>query len=287
MITIRLIAITLLAALCAAPVIAKAEGPPTTYQLQQVFADLLFEIEEAAGLDHKCSQAISEQDKEGRILFYNAVADKEKFFQSAKAALERIDLVKATLVNGEPGVPDALKETITRTLNTQPYPPNYTDTLAYYIAYGLGLTGSNEDRCDGLGLEIYEDILYGAEKLSEVADAICTGVGCDPTGIGCIIGCAVTEVYRLAVLIARIPLDACNKHSGSVDAAEIEAGYENGKSTLINLGTHDGNLTTHDTEIKAELSSIQTQLDQQQALLEEIIELLKTPQGRRQGWNRR
>ena len=255
------------------PICVEAYGPE---EVQQAMSSLLFEIEEAAGIEHKASKAIRELNEEGKEALYDSIDNKEKFVNSAYKALERIESAKEAPVNEALQVPDRSTELLLSPSSTTPYTPNYPPTysVAYNIAMVLGLTSSNEDRCDGVGLEIYEDILYAAEKLSDVTDAICNGAGCDPTGVGCAIVCGVVETYKLAVLTARIPIDSCNKHNEGVDAAEIEAGYENSVLTLNDLATA---LENQEAILENQKSSLVNQ--------EEIIRLLNTPQGQRPDWN--
>lgn len=58
------------------------------------------------------------------------------------------------------------------------------------------------------------------------------------------------------------------------------------------LNGHVPQLSTYDADIKSELDSIHAKLDEQKAMLETvlanqetIIELLKAPSGKRDGWN--
>jgi hypothetical protein len=272
--------LALVTVLGASPALTQAKDTADAAKFQQVMFRVLYEIEEAAGMPHRASKTIKELPKEGRDVLYKSLHDKEGFFQSADSALERIQAVKAKLAADKPAVPDAPKETLTADLTAALYTPNYPPaySAAYNIVKVLGLTSSNTKACDGVGLEIYEDIHYTAEKVADVTDAICTVAGCDPTGIGCAIVCAFLQAYKEATLLARIPLAACKKHGEGVAAAEIEAAHENTRSIFTNLGTHDGNLATHDAQIKALLTN-------HQAMLEEVIRLLKTPQGQRDGWN--
>jgi hypothetical protein len=255
------------------PICVEAYGPE---EVQQAMSSLLFEIEEAAGIEHKASKAIRELNEEGKEALYDSIDNKEKFVNSAYKALERIESAKEAPVNEALQVPDRSTELLLSPSSTTPYTPNYPPTysVAYNIAMVLGLTSSNEDRCDGVGLEIYEDILYAAEKLSDIGDAACSVAGCDPTGVGCAIVCGVVETYKLAVLTARIPIDSCNKHNEGVDAAEIEAGYENSVLTLNDLATA---LENQEAILENQKSSLVNQ--------EEIIRLLNTPQGQRPDWN--
>ena len=160
----------------------------------------------------------------------------------------------------------------------------------------LGLISSTDERCGGDGLENFESFLAGAKGTLAVAEAACSVAGCDPTGIGCAVVCGAVEITKLAVLAADIPLLACAAHGGNVDSAEIEAGFENTKSTLTDLAAHDANidadLAAHDVAVRSELADhdsdvkalLEELLDGQAVLRAgqlEIIRLLHTPQGLR------
>ncbi len=271
---------------------------PSPEEVQQTMSSILLKIENAAGLDHKASNGIRELDEEGKKLLYDSVDNKDKFVNSAHKALKRIESARAAdpIIQDAPIMQDTSGVALSTAADldlTTPYPPNYTASVAFGIALGLGLTPSIDQRCDGLGLEIYESAYYAAEKLSESADAVCTGAGCDPTGIICIGACVITEGLRLAVLAAKVPLDACDKHSASVDAAELEAGYENSVGILndINSTAHDNN-RSFSVILDNQKVVIENQgkiLKNQEDFLEnqeEIIRLLNSPQGQRPSWNK-
>ena len=64
----------------------------------------------------------------------------------------------------------------------------------------------------------------------------------------------------------------------TVDEAHLDAAFNRAEDNFL-LGTHiHDDLATHDTDIKSLLSEIA-------ANQREIIKLLKTPQGKRPGWN--
>jgi hypothetical protein len=246
-------------------------GADDAKKVQQAMSSLLYQIEEAAGLEHNASRAIGELDKENRQYLYDSVGNQEKFVDSVNEALNRIESAKGAPGSATLEVQGRSAGAMLSTISTTPYPPNYPPTwsAAYNIAATLGLTSSNEDRCDGLGLEIYQNAFYAAEKTADVGDGACSFFSCDPFGPLCAGVCGFVEAYKLAVLVARIPIDSCNQHNEGVDAAEIEAGYENG--VLI-------------------INDLANVLENQKDFLEnqeEIIKLLKTPPGKRPGWNGR
>lgn len=270
--TIYLFAFSLLSTLFTTPVIAQEEGLHDSYEFQQVVSRLLFHIEEAADLEHKHSKAISDLNKEEREFLYKYLEDKEKFFQSAYKTLERFESAKSTPADEKLGVQDATPVITATPTAIQPYTPNYPPSYsaAYNIANVLGLTSSREERCDGVGLEIYEDAYYALEQAAYLADQVCNVAGCDPSGAVCFAVCGTIEVVKGVVNllgVLKLPLDACKKHGEGVDSAEIEAGYENSVSII------------------GQLNQQETKLNEVEAKLNEIIELLKTPSGRRPNWN--
>ena len=260
---------------------------PSPEEVQQTMSSILLKIENAAGIDHKASNGIKELDEESKKTLYDSVDNKDKFVNSAHKALKRIesaraaDLIIQDAPLESPIMQDASDVAFSTALGlnlTTPYPPNYTQSGAFLIASNLGLTPSIDQRCEGPGLEIYEILHYEAEKLADIGDAACSFAGCDPSGIGCAIVCGGTEVYKLAVITARIPLDACDKHSASVDAAEIEAGYENSVGILNNINsTAKVVIENQDKILKNQEGFLKNQ--------EEIIRLLNSPQGQRPSWN--
>lgn len=282
----------------------------TPEEVQQGMSGILYEIEQAAGIGHEASEGISRLDEQSKKALYDAVDDKAKFINAVNSAMQRIEAAKTAPLEAPESSTVPAPEASAATPFTPNYPPTYS--AAYNIVKTLGLTSSNEERCDGVGLEIYEDTFYAAEKVADVGDAACTLAGCDPTGIGCAIVCGVVETYKLAVLVAKIPLDSCDKHSAGVDSAEVEAGYENSTGTLDDLSASLSNQNTilnNQNVILLNQQNFTTILDNQaiiinnqntillnqqgslanqEAILEnqdEIIRLLNTPQGKRPVWN--
>lgn len=243
-----------------------AETSYSPNKISQSMAKILYEIEQASGRDHQVSQRIKELDEQGQQILYNAVHNKEKFVNSADKALQRIDAVKKSSViyiYPPAGTQKKVEPLPVIPPLKTPFSPSYPSesSAAYNIAKALGLTGSNQERCDDSKLEVYEDILYIAEEAGDIGDAVCTVAGCDITGVGCALACGLVEGFKLTVRLAKVPSDACEKHGAGVNEAEIQAGHKNSISILENQKIIVDNQKT-------------------------IIKLLLTPQGRRPGWNR-
>ena len=278
-----LIILTLLLTLCSVPVIAQEESPYSPAELRQAMLNLMLSIEEAAGLQPKASKGISEISDEVMEEIFYSMTNKEQFITSAQRVVDRIKSAKAALAEREVG---ALG------VGDVEFPPNYPDNANYQLALLFGLVDSPDGRCDGAGLNEYEAVLIGAEETLFYGECACSVAGCDPTGIGCAVVCGAVEVLKAAVHTARIPLDACEAHGGGVDSAEIEAGYENGVTIINDLNNLDAKITNIENKLIQHDGDIKAKLDQQKGMLEsalanqqEIIKLLKTPDGRRPDWN--
>ena len=87
------------------------------------------------------------------------------------------------------------------------------------------------------------------------------------------ISCGIAGVAQELVIGAQFVLDIFEVCSDSIDSAEINAAWKN--TVVIH-----SDLVTHDADIKARLNQID-------AVLQEIIRLLITPQGRRPGFPRK
>jgi len=283
--------------------------------------NVLAGIEKATGGEPKASKAISEISDEAVETIFNSMGDKEKFISSAQQILNRIDSAGAGPTVAAAGVSKAPLR-IQGSSNTTPFPPNYPPegSVPFAFLYPLGLVQTVDDRCDGQGLEYYKAFLAGAETAMVVAEsackagnAACTASACLP--VVCLVVCIpaeslciATEAANLLVLTLKIPIKLCDAQEAAVNSAEIEAGYENGVKTLGALGSQgdtidnlvnalaahdaniDGDLAAHDIRIKNQLSTHDTDI---KGLLStilanqaEIIKLLKTPEGKRPGWNK-
>lgn len=300
----HLVVFSLLVGLCSGPVIAEEESTYSANEVRQAMVDALASIEQAAGLLPEASLAISELDDEVVEMVFSSMPNKDEFMAASQEIVSRVEIARARFAAGQPRILTRPLRSVKSLTSTPPFPPNYPGGINYEIILLLGLVDSPDDRCGGPGFEIFEAALAGAEAAMVIGDAACEVAGCDPSGfLFCLPICGAVETVKLGVLTARVPIDACAAHGGGVDSAEIEAGYENGVYILGDLAAHDasiksdlaahdanidgdlaahdanidGDLTTHDADIQALLANIV-------ANQEEIIKLLKTPQGRRPGW---
>ena len=311
----RLVVFSLLVGLCSGPVIAEENSTYSAQDVRQAMVNALASIEQAAGLLPEASVAISELDDEVVEIIFSSIPKQDEFMAASREIVSRVENARAGIAVGQPESPKRQFGSVRDLTGTPPFFPNYPGGVAYETILLLGLVDSPDDRCGGPGYEAYEAALAGAEAAMAIGDAACEVAGCDPTGIFvCLPTCGAVETVGLGVLTARVPIDACAAHGGGVDSAEIEAGYENGVSILSDLAAHDagiksdlaahdanidGDLAAHDASIKSELAAHDANIDGDlathdadiKALLanivanqEEIIKLLKTPQGRRPGW---
>ena len=294
---------SLLMVLGSVPAMAEKVETYSAAEVHRAMFDAISAIEEAAGLEPRASWALAEMSDETMELVFASIANKEQFVSSARQVVGRIEAARVALVgNNPPGQIDGTDSWPTLAA-TAPFSPDYPGSLdaAYGVALALGLVSFPSDRCGGEGLDIYADVLVGAEGAMAIGDAACSVAGCDPSGAICLAGCLAVEGVKLAVLAAKVPLIACEAHERNVDSAEIEAGYENTVSILYDLAAHDanidgdlaahdanidGDLAAHDARILARLDALEAMLTDVLANQAEIIKLLKTPQGRREGWNK-
>ena len=164
------------------------------------------------------------------------------------------------------------------------------------------LPGLNDERCDAnfeAGVAIAASTFAFANVIAETT--------CEALPELADIPCWIAQGVLQAAAEANNTVAAqCAIVDGAVDAAEIEAAFENGVAIYANLdahhtalNTHDLNLTvqaadikaqlvTHDTDMKALLASLQSAVNENtqrlkstQAVQRAIIRLLLTPEGRR------
>ena len=130
-----------------------------------------------------------------------------------------------------------------------------------------------------------------AEGVKDAAEQIC---GMDVVGFNISPVCIVTDIAYIVAAALEENQELCND---SIGAAELTATFRGVEAINTNMGTmyetlmvHDETLVKHDEDIAEQLNThdseikalLQSTLDNQAT----IIELLKTPQGRRSGWNR-
>lgn len=259
------IALLLLITFCSGSVIAQENNSPDAEDLRWAMWTAIASIEEAAGLDPEASQAISEIDEEYVETIFSSMANKEEFIASTQQVVERIESAKAAMAKAQAAAQEPLMLPMLSSTSTTPFPPNYPNVgIDFSVAYALGLVDSVDDRCSGEALEEYEAVLAGAEAALAIGDAACQVAGCDPTGIVCASVCGAVEAVKLAVLAAKVPLDACAAHGNAVDSAEIEAGYENTVKTLNNLAeidTEHTQIINKINNISGQVANVQTDAD--------------------------
>lgn len=132
-------------------------------------------------------------------------------------------------------------------------------------------------------------VLFGLLLAREVLEdaAVVAVLACDALQNVEPISCGISAAAQVLVIGAQVVLDLFEVCSDSIDSAEIEAAWKNTKVIHSDLATHDSHLTTHDNNLAAHDADIKARLNQIDAVLQEIIRLLITPQGRRPGFPRK
>lgn len=173
-------------------------------------------------------------------------------------------------------------------LDGVPFPPDYPAGPSYdafaFTLEGFGLIvdadadGLQNDRCSADG-EAFQQIVLGTEKVL----AVLANEGCDgdlePISRAACFGLNI--VLQELVVATEINIAQCDHQDGSIDAAEIEASYENTVTLLADLVLHDNNLDTHDADIKEILARLEGKMDTLIGGQAESHRLLHTPNGRR------
>lgn len=297
------------------PPVAIEEPVDSPEAARDAMVQTLISIEQAMGLSSEASQGIDDLDATMVNELFSPMKNRQEFINAA--ANVRNWILEAGPATGENG---------TRSTDSFPFSPNYPTGASYQVALLFGLVDSPDDRCGGPDFDNYEAFFDGVNETMRLADAACLVAGCDPTGIGCGIACGAVEVTKQAFLTAAIPLNACKAHGEGVDSAEIEAGFENSVRILSDIGdqksalddlaaalaahdanidgdlmAHDAALAAHDANIDGDLADHDARIAAQVSLHDadikallanilanqaEIIKLLKTPEGRRPGWNK-
>jgi hypothetical protein len=255
---------------------------------RQVLYELLASVEFASGEEPDASLAILESSDQEMEVLFRLIKDKKGFFAAGNRVLRHMESAGTRVAGQSRFLPENLPGREAYALSSDPFPPDYPpDSGLYYskIVAELklyNLVTSEKDRCNSTAIADWWSIWWELNSASVIADWLCTVAGCDPTGIGCAIICAITETGAKAVFLAARPVDLCSFHDANIDSAELQAGYENTVRIM-------NNLSEHDEKIKDALDAIDEKLDNgfdaTDAKLDEIIELLNTPQGNRPDWN--
>lgn len=133
------------------------------------------------------------------------------------------------------------------------------------------------------GVRNNTEILLDARLALGAAKVVWSGMevvcGLDLTAIASVgVVSGVCIAAAAAVGLAEEVVDAFERCDATVDEAHLDGAFNRAEDNF-NLGLHiHDDLDTHDTDIKDLLSEIA-------ANQREIIKLLKTPQGKRPGWN--
>jgi hypothetical protein len=160
-------------------------------------------------------------------------------------------------------------------------------------------------RSNGLALQIAVDATQAARIALEVAKGVWSGLSraCDETvvvvgeggntSLACIPADIVLFVAEGLVGAAEGIVEHFEACDNGVDSAEIEGTWKGLGYINSVLEAHIGQLTIHDEDIKSEIALIHDRLDTQKGMLEAVLanqqmimQLLKTPNGKRPNWNK-
>jgi hypothetical protein len=244
---------------------------------RQVLYELLVSVESASGEEPDASLAVLESSDQEMEAFFRFIKEKENFFAATNRILDRMESPGTRAADPSHFISEDRPGMESYALSLGPFPPEYPpDSGLYYSKIvaelkAYGLVTSEKERCNSTAIADWWSIWWEANSASVIADWLCNVGGCDPSGIFCAIACIITETGSKAVFALGRPVDLCSFHDANIDSAELQAGYENTVRIMNNLNEHDERLGN-------EFGSMDTKLD-------EIIELLKTPQGNRPGWN--
>jgi hypothetical protein len=193
-----------------------------------------------------------------------------------------------------------LTETASVTSTSEGFPTNLDYPDSNYCPLSPG-------RSNGLALQIAVDAVTAGRIALEVAKGVWSGLsrGCDEVvvlpvvgggnlSLACIPADIVLFIAEGLVGAAEGVVEHFEACDNGVDSAEIEGTWNGVVHINSVLEAHEDQLMTHDEDIKRELFLIHDKLDTQGEMLEivldnqqKIMNLLRTPQGRRPGWNER
>lgn len=273
----------LVVALGSGSVMAQESSTLSAAEFREVMFNAVAAIEEAAGLEPRASQAIAGLRDATVERLYASMPNKERFIAAALGIVDRIDSAGTSLSSKKSvrqiGVSTSspssdVSTSLLSSLATAPFPPNYQIDINYELALLFGLVDSPDDRCTGL--DDYQAVIDGFEFIWIFAEGICDVAGCDPTGAVCVVACGLVQVVDWILIVVKVPIVACTGHAANVDSAEIEAGYENSRSTLIDLAAHTTNINGYESitsslsDLAARDVRILNRLDRLEAMLENI-----------------
>lgn len=319
--TLRCLAILLILCVFYSVPLYAQESTQDPNDFRQVLLNLMVSMEESFGIEPRASRAILESSDEEMQTALSYIEDKEGFLEKANYLMNRIESIKAAATDEVLSPQEWTAPQQGFVVGVDSFQPNYPPDEGWYkynIIGPLRIMGAASDvsnRCHEFdNLPQPEELVFDLEQAVEMGDAYCQVAGCDPFGFGCAAVCGPVTILKLAVWVMKLPMEMCEYHDQKIDAAEIEAAYENTVTTLQNLdssdikidglssqltthdtdikelvGTHDENIKNdigiHDTDIKTMLETVLTNQQQIIANQQQIIELLNTPQGRRPDWN--
>jgi hypothetical protein len=316
------VTLVLLMAFVFTPAIAqepKGVDPAELYQEQNIQAaevqmamyDMVKTIEMTLSLDSKASDKILNGDP----AMWGMMNNKS---QVLRAAQDFRKFRTSGLVSRQQPLSSTPPKLMTQ-FGTAAFEPNYPLPDVNYtvmLAFGMvtfpitsertnpagWLTGVLPPPYDQLGWTAYVSAVKSAGEALAIAQFACTVGTCFP--LACAFVCGPVEIAAAAYQILSIPLKCADAWDAQIDSAEIQAAYENARIVLGDLAAEASALATHDAWVRAKMLEITgsgTALAENLAVHDawvkamlgtivanqnEIIKLLKTPEGMRPGWKK-
>lgn len=235
----------LFALVAGSPFAACAGDEPSTEDLRQAMVELVSAIERARGLGTDSAETIlAAEDEVIEAFFFGA--DRKEIVERSRRIVDQIERASAT----EETPPSDSPETLG-------YAPDYPgwDEISFETARAYGLVDYPSNRCSGDSYEDWKESMFWYGYSLDQAEPTCVVSGCDPTGIICAIDCGIVSVAMVVYNGLKVGVEACEKHDGNVNGAEIEAAYENSLSDSSGIADLSQDLSSHDARIRSQLSS--------------------------------
>ncbi len=230
---------------------AQSADAPTTNELRLAMADMLRAIERATGVQTDAPEKIMLVEDEAIEGFFASVDSRHEMIALSGRIIERIEFaaMKTSPVGEKSWSP--------RGRTTATPPSAYAVSAAYpgwgeihfEVARSYGLVEYPWDRCGGDAYEDWKESMFWYQYALDQAQPSCVVASCDPTGVICLIDCAIVQVAQIVLNGLKAGTDACVTHDGNVDGAEIEAAYENGLTQSSGVSDLANDLAVHDAKV--------------------------------------
>ena len=218
---------------------------PSIADLRQAMVELVTAIEKAGGVDRSAvEQILFAEDEVIEALFQGA--DRNEIVERSRRIVAQINAASATDEALAPSSPELLG-----------YTPDYPgwDEISFSTARAYGLVDFPWNRCAGNAYEDWKESMFWYGYALDQAEPTCVVSGCDPTGIVCLIDCGIVSAAMIVYNGLKLGVEACDKHDGNVNSAEIEATYENSLSDSSGIADLSQDLSSHDARIRNQVSN--------------------------------